>query len=498
MLEPVSRNPLTNASNSEPSLWISPSKPSNGGFNGKSNENAVRSSSTFEQEQRTPLTNSSNSEQRYRSPFRPHEHNHQDFLPKSIDSVVILQNQSRFRQNESDPLVGKRPDAEYVDRVQTVQGTPTKGKKSRKGLFALLTDAGGTRHSDISLRVSGNLGKATNAKSEAGGLMSPPRKVSGNLGFGNKPMDSEIQDYQHLGSRMSGNLGKHEGGGELNSLIVEIPDKMVGLAWLGAEPRLLPSGTYRLPSVGFMLEQVVSEHSSYVRHGMLHRVRIREGHLGVAWVDGKAMLLEAGVSVHVCPSNKFSYITTDDKMISEKEFVLGPFRVVTVHDSEVGIKFRNRQPQILYSGRHCLSISKVEVFAGFESLLRRQSNVREASAMSSDNMKVSGDVWVEWQIKAEDAAAARLANITDVEGELCSKVRRAFNLVFWEVNAHDLNLQLQGNTETTNTDPHPLLKTLSSNIHRECQDLFEEGWTVTIWDLQLRQLVISEVKDAQG
>lgn len=503
LLEQSPSSPVTNASNLDPSSLISPAKPSDESTSGKFNEKAAKNSGTFEEGQRSPSSYSSNSEQKLRSPFRAREHNQKGFFPKAIDFVGGMQSQSRFKQSESDPSVTKRHDAEHVNNVKTVQSTPTKGKKLRRGLFGLLADGGGAKHvgresQTYAPRFFENFGKPMNAirlDGEKGGFLWSPSKITGLVGQGDELAEGE----KHLGIWISGNVGEHEECGEAKSLTIEIQDKMLGLAWFGTVPRLLSSGTHKVPLEGFMLEQVVNERSSYVKHGMLHRVRIREGHLGVAWVDGRAVLLEEGVSLHMCPSNRFSYITTDDNMISEKEFVLGPFRVVTVHDSEVGIKFCNRQPQILYTGRHCLSISKVEVFAGFESLLQRQSNVREANAVSSDNMKVTADVWLEWQIKAEDAAAARLANITDVEGAVCSQIRRAFNLVIWEVNGHDLNLQLTGSGENTNAHTHPSLNNLSSNIQRESQDLFEEGWTVTIWDLQVRHLVVSpEVKCGQG
>lgn len=458
------------------------------------------------------MTKLINLEQRNRSPFGKfgvHEHNQNNFLQKSIDTVESLQNASKNRHKESDPSVERRLDAEYG--VQ--HSTRTKEKKVRKGLFGLLTDSGTGKHlvgeakgtETSPWKFSGNLGKVTNtqhAGSKVRDLKSPPTRPPSNVVTKTRYMEAVLQNGQHPRSRMSGPAGASEECREPTSLTVEIPDKMVGLAWVGAEPRILMPGSHTYPSDKFILEQVVSERTSYVKHGILHRVHLAEGHLGVAWVDGKAVLLEAGVSVHMCPSNRFSYVTTDDKMLAEKEFVLGPFRVVTVDESEVGIKFCNRQPQILYSGRHCLSISKVEVFAGFESLLRRQSYVSEASAMSSDNMKVSADMWVEWQIKAEDAAAARFANITDVEGAVCSKVRRAFNLAIWEVNAQAMKLQLTGGgASMTNLDAHPSLKTLSSNVCRECQDLFEEGWSVTIWDLQLKHFVIQpevQIADENG
>ncbi|MCO5577517.1 hypothetical protein L7F22_031348 [Adiantum nelumboides] len=500
--EPLPRSPLTNASNSDASHGSSPAKPSNR-HNGRPNEKLPTKRSIFGQEKSSPTPAASIIEHRTRGPFtkfRIYEHNQINFLQRSIDTVESLQNFSRFKQKETDPFIDRRLNAEGG-----VRSTPKKEKKLRKGLFGLLTDSGvpkdlggEAKGTDASMRKLS--GKAVNTQYASGKVRDSKSPPIGPLGNPSKHTDVEMQKDQHVGSRMSGILGTTEECTESTTVTVEIPDKMVGLAWVGAEPRLLMPGAHTLPSDKFILEQVVSDRTSYVKHGILHRVHIAEGHLGVAWVDGKAVLLEAGVSVYKCPSENFSYITSDEKMLAEKEFVLGPFRVVTVDESEVGIKFCNRQPQILHAGRHCLSISKVEVFAGFESLLRRQSCVSNTSAVSSDNMKVSADVRVEWQIKAEDAAGARLANVTDVEGALCSKVRRAFNLVVWEVNAQDMKLQLTADTGSiTSSDPHPLLESLSSNVRRECQDLFEEGWTVTIWDLQIRHIVMEpEVQNAEG
>lgn len=275
---------------------------------------------------------------------------------------------------------------------------------------------------------------------------------------------------------------------------IEIPEKMIGLAWLNSEPLLLPHGCYSYPSHSFSLEHLLPDKNTFIKHGSLHRLRILEDHLGVAWVDGRAVFLEPGVSIHSC--SNFSYITTDDKKLANKEFVLGPFRVVTVHDCEVGIKFCNRKPQVLYSGRHCLSISKVEVFAGFESLLKRHSSVSEVSAISRDNMTIEGDLSFEWHIEPEDAAAARLANITDVEEAVCAKMRRAFALVMWAHNGEDLKLELGVQNEGLhcNGESIQLLPTVSSEICSECADLFEEGWTVKLWAVQLQRLHVLSVK----
>lgn len=268
---------------------------------------------------------------------------------------------------------------------------------------------------------------------------------------------------------------------------INIPEDMVGLAWLDSKPLILSPGDYSYPSQSFSIEQFLSDTSSLIKHGNLHRVRIEAGHLGVAWLDGRAVLLEPGVSVHSC--SNFSYITTNDQNLKQKEFVLGPFRVVTVHDSEVGIKFCNRRPQVLYTGRHCLSISKLEVFAGFESMLRRYSNVSEVTATSSNNMRIEADISLEWQIGPEDAATARVVNITDVEVAVCAKVRRAFTLVMWGMNGEDIKQQLD-NTENCKTESVNLLPRVSSDILTECMDLFEEGWSITLWDIQLKRLSV--------
>ena len=104
------------------------------------------------------------------------------------------------------------------------------------------------------------------------------------------------------------------------------------------------------------------------------------------------------------------------------------------------------------------------MFAGFESLLKRQSNVCGVSAMSKDDRKVTVDVWLEWQIGPDDAAAARVANVTDVDAGISEKVRRAFSLVMWEVSADDIHPDGDASVMTR----------LSGDVRQELMDLFEE------------------------
>ena len=127
-------------------------------------------------------------------------------------------------------------------------------------------------------------------------------------------------------------------------------------------------------------------------------------------------------------------------------------------------------------------MAKLEVFAGFESLLKRQSKMNGVIATSKDDMKIIVDICLEWQIKAEDATFARLANITDVETVVCEKTRRAFHLVMWDTNAQALQLELvkqdddllQSTINTTSSSLQPSLKDMSSKVSRECMELFEE------------------------
>ena len=84
--------------------------------------------------------------------------------------------------------------------------------------------------------------------------------------------------------------------------------------------------------------------------------------------------------------------------------------------------------------------------------------------MSKDDRKVTVDVWLEWQIGPDDAAAARVANVTDVDAGISEKVRRAFSLVMWEVSADDIHPDGDASVMTR----------LSGDVRQELMDLFEE------------------------
>ena len=134
---------------------------------------------------------------------------------------------------------------------------------------------------------------------------------------------------------------------------------MIGLGWQDGVPVMLSAGSYEFAdsthhgrSRGFSIVNKVSDKTEFVPHGNLNRLRIKDGgHLGVAWVDARPPVLLHSGSVSLFSCHDFRFVTTSEDMLSLKEFTLGPFRIVSVADHEIGVKVCNRQPQVLKPGR---------------------------------------------------------------------------------------------------------------------------------------------------
>ncbi|XP_024516105.1 uncharacterized protein LOC112340993 [Selaginella moellendorffii] len=289
-----------------------------------------------------------------------------------------------------------------------------------------------------------------------------------------------------------------------DELSVHVPPGMIGLAWLDTEPLLLTSKSYTFPATSsFSLQELALESTRVLHHGYLHRVSILEGKLGVAWIDGQAKVLEPGVHVLSCSS--FAYTTADDRDSSHKEVALGPYRVVTVREDEVGIKYCNRKPHLLYAGRHLIDISKVEVFAGFESLKIRKTTASDLVACSRDEMMVEAQVSFRWQISAQDIAFARGASVPDIENAVIAKVKRAFAIVFWCLRGDEITEPYSQVREDGTLHISGPMKAFSSDITKKCLeavvDLFDEGWSVTFWGMWFETLKLkrySRIRPMKG
>jgi hypothetical protein len=112
---------------------------------------------------------------------------------------------------------------------------------------------------------------------------------------------------------------------------------------------------------------------------------------------------------------------------------------------------------------------KLEVFAGFESLLKRTSVIRAVPATSKDDLQVVVDLCIEWQVSEADATFARLAGVAEIEAAVCDKARRAFRLAMWDTSAEEL-------ADDSLRDPSMPTSagTVSSRVSRECLELFDE------------------------
>jgi len=101
-------------------------------------------------------------------------------------------------------------------------------------------------------------------------------------------------------------------------------------------PLFPPQGKHRINHPNFDMVQVVSSTNEHIQCGSKHRIIVHAGAVGLAFDNGRAVLLEAG-RVYNIDSATFKFIGS--RSVNKEVITHGSITIVTVRSGKHGISF---------------------------------------------------------------------------------------------------------------------------------------------------------------
>lgn len=127
------------------------------------------------------------------------------------------------------------------------------------------------------------------------------------------------------------------------------------------KPILLHEGTHTFNSQMLVYHGEHDVNEPHITHGTITRFRVRNGEIGLAWEDNRAVFVETA-GVYEVDSPTFAFVKCIPA--SEKCIELGSRKRVVVYDGEVGISYLNGKLDILTPKIHLFDAAE-RVFVGF-------------------------------------------------------------------------------------------------------------------------------------
>ena len=143
--------------------------------------------------------------------------------------------------------------------------------------------------------------------------------------------------------------------------IVRIPPGFVGFATQSKRAMLLGVGLHFVndPSFEFVQAKNLTQ-DNVLQNGAISLVRIEPSFIGLATINKKPVILDAGVHLIFEPSFEFSRAVS----VNEDEIGIGPVSIIRVGPGKVGLATINGHPTLLETGVHFLNEASL-CFAGF-------------------------------------------------------------------------------------------------------------------------------------
>lgn len=138
-----------------------------------------------------------------------------------------------------------------------------------------------------------------------------------------------------------------------NVTIVKIPRKKLGLAWDNGREVVLGEGIHVYNDPAFVFERLVDESSEYIHHGMFHMVWVSRGKLARVWVASGASGLQPRLlseGLHIIDSPNFTFEGLVSSM--EQHIAHGSIHLMRVPKGYCTKIIDDGRPQLLGQGHH--------------------------------------------------------------------------------------------------------------------------------------------------
>ena len=189
--------------------------------------------------------------------------------------------------------------------------------------------------------------------------------------------------------------------------IITVPRGELGLVMVKGEGHFLQPGRHfinqpNLRWIGF--KKLTSE---YMNVGAKHRIVIPAGKIGLAWENGKPLILEHG-QVYEISSPYFKYVKS--VLLTAPVIVHGAIKIITVREGVFGVSYDDGVMSILMPQRHTLT-KGTHTFAGFLPSGQTTLGIEAVTSMSADNVGIKFDSALTIQVVDPKAAVRELGTV---------------------------------------------------------------------------------------
>mmetsp|Transcript_1180 Transcript_1180/g.2641 ORF Transcript_1180/g.2641 Transcript_1180/m.2641 type:complete len:772 (-) Transcript_1180:60-2375(-) len=175
--------------------------------------------------------------------------------------------------------------------------------------------------------------------------------------------------------------------------IVRVPRGKIGLAYQNGNAILLDAGLHVHNDVLFTLEKLVDLNSNDLNHGPLHVVRVTRGNYAKAWLMGPTGAVEPKLlreGCHIVDSNLFKL--DGHKPIASDHISHGALNIMQVQKGHVAKIFRDNVPKLLGEGTHYVDSTNF-IYKGVDSL---SNNLIKHGTITIVRVN-QGEVGLAWQ-----------------------------------------------------------------------------------------------------
>lgn len=185
------------------------------------------------------------------------------------------------------------------------------------------------------------------------------------------------------------------------TFLITVQRGQLALVLADGQGHILGEGRHAINNPRFRFERFEDATAEYLRIGSKHRVLLAAGRIGLAWQDGKPLILEATGKPLCVDSATFKF----ERSVAATQLVIrhGAVKVVTVRQGYVGVSFRDGQLDVLPPGRHILD-SASHAFAGFLPTGQQILPLSSVTSLTADNVPLEFDAVV--AVVVQDAARA--------------------------------------------------------------------------------------------
>lgn len=164
----------------------------------------------------------------------------------------------------------------------------------------------------------------------------------------------------------------------------------LALTWNNGEPEIYGPGLHYLVSPLHNYHSSVPINQKIINLGPIKIITVNEGEIGVSRNNGRLEILRPGR--HVLESA--THIFEEFKSLNQKHIQIGQKTIVTAEQGEVGITFLNGALQLVREGARKVLHQASHVFKGFLSVKQETKTLDEIKVSTADNveLKIKADV----------------------------------------------------------------------------------------------------------